>query len=240
LGLERLARADHAKLAQDIGRPVALVAAALEMIRGLNPRPGSAVDSGTTEYVIPDVLLVRRGGRWQVELNSAVTPRVRLNDEYARLLRQADSRSPQMQAQLQEARWLIRSLSVRNDTLLRVAQAIVDGQQAFFDEGDTGMSPLSLRDIAEEGELHESTVSRVTANPYLHTPPGTPPLRYFVSSKIPGRDDRHSSSAVRARIRRLLDQENPQGPLSVRKIAGILTREGIDVARRTVTKCREA
>lgn len=241
LGLERLARADHAKLAQDIGRPVALVAAALEMIRGLNPRPGSAVDSGTTEYVIPDVLLVRRGGRWQVELNSAVTPRVRLNDEYARLLRQADTRSPQMQAQLQEARWLIRSLSVRNDTLLRVAQAIVDRQQAFFDAGDEeAMCPLALRDIAEVVEVHESTISRVTTNKYMHTPQGIFPLKYFFSTEIPARDGGLSSVAVRARIRRLIDQENPQQPLSDQQIAAMLTAEGVRVARRTVAKYREA
>lgn len=239
-GLELLARADAARLAEQFSRPVAHMRAALDLIRGLNPKPGSAVPGEKTEYVVPDALLVKREGRWKVELNSAVTPRLKLNEEYARLLRQADSRSPQMQAQLQEARWLIRSLSVRNDTLMRVSQAIVDRQHAFFDEGETGMSPLVLRDIADEVELHESTVSRVTANKYLHTHRGTLPLKYFFSSQIPARDGGRSSVAVRALIRRLIDQENPQRPLSDQKIAAILTDEGIRVARRTVTKYRES
>lgn len=239
-GLELLARADALRLAEQFSRPVTHMRAALDLIRGLNPKPGSAVASEKTEYVVPDAMLVRREGRWKVELNSAVTPRLKLNDEYARLLRQADSRSPQMQAQLQEARWLIRSLSVRNDTLLRVAQAIVDRQHAFLDEGETAMSPLVLRDIADEVELHESTVSRVTANKHLHTHRGTLPLKYFFSSQIPASDGGRSSVAVRALIRRLIDRENPQRPLSDQKIAAILTDEGIQVARRTVTKYRES
>ena len=239
-GLELLARADAERLAEEYSRPVGEIRAALQLIRGLNPKPGSAVPGEKTEYVVPDALLVRREGRWKVELNSAVTPRLKLNEEYARLLRQADSRSPQMQAQLQEARWLIRSLSVRNDTLTRVAQAIVDRQHAFFDEGETAMSPLVLREIADEVELHESTVSRVTANKYLHTHRGTLPLKYFFSSQIPARDGGRSSVAVRALIRRLIDRENPQRPLSDQKIAAILIDEGIRVARRTVTKYRES
>lgn len=240
LGLEKLARADRVRLAAEIGRPEALVAEALDLIRGLNPRPGNAVESKATEYVVPEVLLVRRGGRWQAELNSTVIPRVRLNEEYARLLRQADTRSPQMQAQLQEARWLIRSLGVRNDTLLRVAQAVVERQQAFFDDGEEAMSPLALRDIAEIVEVHESTISRVTTNKYIHTPRGTFPLKYFFSTEIPARDGGLSSVAVRARIRRLIDEENPQRPLSDQQIAAMLTSEGVRVARRTVAKYREA
>ncbi|HEX6929079.1 MAG TPA: RNA polymerase factor sigma-54 [Gammaproteobacteria bacterium] len=239
-GLEQLARADAARLAEQFSRPVADVRAALELIRGLNPKPGTAIAGEKTEYIVPDALLVKREGRWRVELNNAMTPRLKLNEEYARLLRQADARSPQMQAQLQEARWLIRSLAVRNDTLTRVSQAIVDRQQRFFDEGETAMSPLVLRDIAEEVELHESTVSRVTANKYLYTHRGTLPLKYFFSSQIPASDGGRSSIAVRALIRRLIDQENPQRPLSDQKIAAILTDEGIQVARRTVTKYRES
>lgn len=240
LGLEQLARADAAKLALQLGRNRDVISKALELIRELNPRPGTAVPGQATEYVVPDALLVRRDGRWRVELNSAVTPRLKLNEEYTRLLRKADARSPQMQAQLQEARWLIRSLSVRNDTLTRVAQAIVDRQHDFFDAGDEAMSPLVLREIAEEVEMHESTISRVTANKYLHTPRGTLPLKYFFSSQIPARDGGRSSIAVRALIRKLIDRENPQRPLSDQKIAAILTDEGIQVARRTVTKYREA
>ncbi|HEX7047806.1 MAG TPA: RNA polymerase factor sigma-54 [Gammaproteobacteria bacterium] len=239
-GLELLARADAARLAEQFSRPVEHMRAALDLIRGLNPKPGTAVAGEKTEYVVPDALLVKREGRWKVELNNAVTPRLKLNEEYARLLRQADSRSPQIQAQLQEARWLIRSLSVRNDTLTRVSQAIVDRQQKFFDEGETAMSPLVLRDIATEVELHESTVSRVTANKYLHTHRGTLPLKYFFSSQIPANDGGRSSIAVRALIRKLIDQENPRRPLSDQKIAAILIDEGIRVARRTVTKYRES
>lgn len=240
LGLEQLARADAAQLAQQMGRSRETVSKALELIRDLNPRPGTAVPGQATEYVVPDALLIRREGRWRVELNSAVTPRLKLNEEYTRLLRDANARSPQMQAQLQEARWLIRSLSVRNDTLTRVAQAIVDRQHDFFDAGDEAMSPLVLREIAEEVDMHESTISRVTANKYLHTPRGTLPLKYFFSSQIPARDGGRSSIAVRALIRKLIDRENPQRPLSDQKIAAILTEEGIQVARRTVTKYREA
>lgn len=240
LGLEQLARANHEQLAAEIGSSADRVAAALERIRTLNPRPGNAIPGQSTEYVVPDALLVKREGRWKVELNSTVTPRLRLNEEYARLLRQASARSPQMQAQLQEARWLIRSLSVRNDTLLRVSQAIVDRQHAFLDDGEEAMSPLVLRDIAEEVELHESTISRVTANKYLHTHRGTLPLKYFFSTQIPARDGGCSSIAVRARIRKLIDQENPQRPLSDQRIAAMLIEEGIQVARRTVTKYREA
>lgn len=238
--LEKLARANADRLAQQLGRSAHDVSAALELVKSLNPRPGSAVPGQKTEYVVPDVLLVKRDGRWRAELNAAVTPRLKLNNQYARMLRQASTRSPQMQAQLQEARWLIRSLSVRNDTLLRVSQAIVDHQQAYFEQGETAMSPLILRDIAEEVELHESTVSRVTANKYLHTHRGTLSLKYFFSSQIPARDGGRSSVAVRALIRRLIDQENSARPLSDQKIAAILTDEGIQVARRTVTKYRES
>lgn len=239
-GLEKLARASAERLAQQLGRSADDVRAALELVKSLNPRPGSAVPGQKTEYVVPDVLLVKRNGRWRAELNAAVTPRLKLNNQYARMLRQAATRSPQMQAQLQEARWLIRSLSVRNDTLLRVSQAIVDRQQAYFEQGETAMSPLILRDIAEEVELHESTVSRVTANKYLHTHRGTLSLKYFFSSQIPARDGGRSSVAVRALIRKLIDQENSARPLSDQKIAAILTDEGIQVARRTVTKYRES
>lgn len=238
--LEKLARANAERLAQQLGRSADDVRAALELVKSLNPRPGSAVPGQKTEYVVPDVLLVKREGRWRAELNAAVTPRLKLNNQYARMLRQAATRSPQMQAQLQEARWLIRSLSVRNDTLLRVSQAIVDRQQAYFEQGETAMSPLILRDIAEEVELHESTVSRVTANKYLHTHRGTLSLKYFFSSQIPARDGGRSSVAVRALIRKLIDQENSARPLSDQKIAAILTDEGIQVARRTVTKYRES
>lgn len=239
--LEALARPQHAALAKTLARSEADVDAAIALVRTLNPRPGSAVEGEGPEYVIPDVILVRRDNRWAVELNGAVTPRLSVNQQYLRMMRAAPERSPGMQALLQEARWLIRSLGVRNDTLSRVSQAIVDYQQAYFDHGDEAMRPLILREIADQVELHESTVSRVTANKYLHTPRGTLPLKFFFSQQLASGDgDSTSAVAVRAMIRKLIEKENPAKPMSDKRIADTLSNQGIQVARRTVTKYREA
>jgi RNA polymerase sigma-54 factor len=243
--LENIARNSSDSLARQLNTTPEAINAALELIQSLDPSPGDSVDNTRPDYLVPDVLLVQRENRWTVELNSTVIPRLRLNDEYVRLLREASERSDDMQAQLQEARWLIRSLSIRNDTLLRVSEAVVDRQQAYFEKGEEAMRPLLLRDIAETVDLHESTVSRVTANKYLHTPRGTLPLKYFFSQELAnsrnnGPADGTSTVAVRAMIRKLVEQENPMRPLSDRQIADTLDDRGIRVARRTVTKYREA
>ena len=236
--LDSLARGSNV-LARAIAMPADDVAEALELIQSLEPRPGSAIDNSRPDYLIPDVLLVQREDGWGVELNSNVVPRLRLNQEYVRLLKQSRERSDDMQAQLQEARWLIRSLSIRNDTLQRVSQTIVEHQQEFFERGEEAMQPLLLKDVAAVVDLHESTVSRVTANKYMHTPRGMLPLKFFFSQPL-GTGDGTSTVAVRAMIRRLIDGENPVQPLSDRRIVDRLNEKGIRVARRTVTKYREA
>lgn len=238
--LESMARSGNDTLARKLRASPEETVAALELIRSLDPRPGAGMDDSRPDYLVPDVLVIRRENGWSVELNSNVVPRLRLNEEYVRLLKQSRERSGDMQGQLQEARWLIRSLSIRNDTLQRVSETIVGHQQGFFDHGEEAMKPLILRDVAEAVDLHESTVSRVTANKYMHTPRGTLPMKYFFSQELSGSAGGLSAVAVRAMIRKLIDDENPVRPLSDRKIADTLDGKGIRVARRTVTKYREA
>ncbi|MDX1443579.1 MAG: RNA polymerase factor sigma-54 [Gammaproteobacteria bacterium] len=238
--LDSLARG-AASVARATGVDTDECAEAIDLIQSLEPRPGAALDNTRPDYLVPDVLLTQEGNGWGVTLNSNVVPRLRLNEEYVRLLKQSRERSEDMQAQLQEARWLIRSLSIRNDTLLRVSETIIRHQQEYFSRGEEGMKPLLLKDVAEVVDLHESTVSRVTANKYIHTPRGTLPLKYFFSQPLASRNgDGTSTVAVRAMIRRLIDAENPGKPLSDQKIAARLDDQGIRVARRTVTKYREA
>ncbi|HLT90686.1 MAG TPA: RNA polymerase factor sigma-54 [Woeseiaceae bacterium] len=213
---------------------------ALSLIRSCNPRPGQAVSSAKAEYVIPDVFVRKVDGRWQVEISSSGIPRLSVNQRYAQLLRGSSDHAA-LRTQLQEARWLVRSLEIRNETLLKVATCIVSRQQEFLDRGEEAMKPLVLRDIAEEIGMHESTISRVTTNKYMHTPRGVFEFKYFFSSHLTstaGEDQ--SSTSVRAKIRKLIGSENPAKPLSDSKIAKLLADEGISVARRTVAKYREA
>lgn len=239
--LEAMARDSAARLAHRLKLGEPQVNQALELIRSLDPRPGNRISNGSTDYVVPDLLLVHHDNRWDVVLNSAITPQLTVNQRYLGLLRQSREKSETLQAQLQEARWLIRSIKARNDTLSRVAREIVSRQQDYFHNGDEAMKPLLLRDIADATELHESTISRVTSNKYLLTPRGTLSLKYFFSPSLPAaRGSDTSAIAVRAIIRRLINEENPSRPLSDMKIADELTDRGIRVARRTVTKYREA
>jgi RNA polymerase sigma-54 factor len=213
---------------------------ALALIRSCNPKPGQAVSSAAAEYVIPDVFVRKVDDRWQVEISSSGIPRLSVNQRYAQLLR-GNSDHAALRTQLQEARWLVRSLEIRNETLLKVATCIVSRQQEFLDRGDEAMKPLVLRDVAEEIGMHESTISRVTTNKYMHTPRGVFEFKYFFSSHLTtaaGEDQ--SSTSVRAKIRKLIGSENPARPLSDSKIAKLLADEGITVARRTVAKYREA
>jgi RNA polymerase sigma-54 factor len=213
---------------------------ALALLRSCHPRPGSAIQATTAEYVVPDVFVRRTDSGWSVEINPATLPRIRVNQSYAGMLgRSADHAT--LRAQLQEARWLLRSLEIRNDTLLRVARCIVQRQAAFFEQGDEAMQPMILRDVAEAVEMHESTISRVTTAKYMHTPRGVFEFRHFFSSHVAAEDGTETSStAIRAKIRKLIAQEDPANPLSDSRIAEILSQEGIPVARRTVAKYREA
>jgi len=188
---------------------------------------------------VPDVFVRKVDGRWIVELNGALAPRLRVNQVYASSLGRGEEFDA-LKGQLQEARWLIRSLEIRNETLLKVAQSIVQRQTEFLEHGEESMRPMVLRDVAEAIEMHESTVSRVTTNKYMHTPRGVFEFRYFFSSHVAGEDGEQSSTAVRAKIRKLIGAEPPEKPLSDNQIAKILSDDGVQVARRTVAKYREA
>jgi RNA polymerase sigma-54 factor len=213
---------------------------ALALVRSCHPRPGAAMQAVRTEYVVPDVYVRRSPQGWVVELNPSALPRVRLNEGYAGLITRAPDHAV-LRTQLQEARWLLRSLEIRNDTMVRVARTIVERQLAFLDSGEESMEPLILRDVAEAVGMHESTISRVTTGKYMHTPRGVYEFRYFFSSQVPGDDGAGvSSTAIRAKIRKLIAQEPPSHPLSDQQIAGMLSGDGIQVARRTVAKYREA
>ncbi|MCH8504410.1 MAG: RNA polymerase factor sigma-54 [Ectothiorhodospiraceae bacterium] len=215
----------------------------LALIRTLDPRPGSQVSSAAAEYVTPDVYVRRTKEGWLVELNPDSTPRIRVNSYYASLVRRADSsqQNTTLRQHLQEARWLIKSLRSRNDTLLKVANCIVRHQQDFLEHGEEAMKPLVLREVAEEVEMHESTISRITTQKYMYTPRGTFEFKYFFSSHVHTVDGQEASAtAIRARIKRLIGDEDSRKPLSDSKLAEILQKEGINVARRTVAKYRES
>jgi RNA polymerase sigma-54 factor len=213
---------------------------ALALIRGCHPRPGSAFESAQPEYIVPDVFVRRTDQGWAVEINPASVPRLKVNQGYASLVTRSSDYAT-LRAQLQEARWLIRSLEIRNETLLKVARTIVQRQAAFLEKGDEAMQPMILRDVAETVGMHESTISRVTTGKYMHTPRGIFEFRYFFSSHVSGTDGEDVSSiAIRARIRKLIADEQPEKPLSDAQLADVLSREGVKVARRTVAKYRES
>ncbi|MFO8155470.1 MAG: RNA polymerase factor sigma-54 [Thiohalospira sp.] len=216
--------------------------AAIHLIQSLNPRPGGQIADSATDYVIPDVIVRRDGERWRVELNPEVAPRLRINTEYAGLIRRGDDSedATYMRNHLQEARWFLKSLQSRNETLLKVATSIVERQRDFFEFGEEAMKPMVLRDVAEEVEMHESTISRVTTKKYMLTPRGIFELKYFFSSHVgTSEGGEASSTAIQARIRRLVEDEPPGKPLSDSRIAKLLADEGFNVARRTVAKYRE-
>lgn len=216
------------------------LAAAIALVKACHPRPGATVSSGSAEYVVPDVFVRRTDHGWAVEINAATLPRVRLNQGYASLIGRNASHAS-MRAQLQEARWLLKSLEIRNETLMKVARSIVERQTAFLEHGEEHMRPMILKDIAEAVSMHESTISRVTSGKYMHTPRGVFELRYFFSSQVEGADGSGTSStAIRAKIKKLVKEENGETPLSDGRIAELLSGEGIPVARRTVAKYREA
>jgi RNA polymerase sigma-54 factor len=215
----------------------------VELIQSLNPRPGSEFIPSKTEYVEPDVFVTKKNDRWQVELNSSSAPRIRVNSGYASMIKRADNSEDNnyLKTHLQEARWFIKSLQQRNDTLLKVATKIVEFQKGFLEYGEEAMKPLVLHDVAEAVDLHESTISRVTTQKYMHTPAGVFELKYFFSSHVSSQGGGEvSSTAIRALIKKLVAEENQRKPLSDSKIAMLLAEQGIKVARRTIAKYRES
>ena len=215
----------------------------LGLIQSLNPRPGELFNEEPPEYIVPDAYVRKVKGEWLVTLNNESLPQLRVNPYYASLIRRADNSADNssLKTHLQEAKWFIKSLQSRSDTLLRVATEIVERQKAFLDYGEEAMKPLVLHDIAEALGMHESTISRVTTRKYLHTPRGIYELKYFFSSHVSTTlGGEASSTAIRAVIKKLISAENNKKPLSDSKIANLLSDQGIKVARRTVAKYREA
>lgn len=230
--LMRLMRLDEDGLRQSV-----------QLIQSLDPRPGSHIEESEPEYIVPDVIVRKDKNRWVVELNPEIAPRLRINSLYAGYIRRADNSEDNtfMRNQLQEARWFIRSLHSRNETLLKVSTEILKRQQDFFEHGPVAMKPMVLADIADAIEMHESTISRATTQKYMHTPRGIFELKYFFSSHVStDQGGECSSTAIRAMIEQLVAAENPKKPLSDSKIAGLLAEQGIQVARRTIAKYREA
>ncbi|KHN54223.1 RNA polymerase factor sigma-54 [Pectobacterium fontis] len=216
---------------------------ALALIQSLDPRPGQSINTGESEYVIPDVLVRKVQGVWVVELNTDSVPRLQINQQYAALGNSTrnDSDGQFIRSNLQEARWLIKSLESRNDTLLKVTRCIVEQQQDFFEHGEEFMKPMVLADIAQAVEMHESTISRVTTQKFLHSPRGIFELKYFFSSHVnTDSGGEASSTAIRALVKKLIAAENPAKPLSDSKLTALLSEQGIIVARRTVAKYRES
>ena len=238
--LDLIASRDYGEIRRSLRTSEEDLHDALVLVKSCNPKPGLAVSPAATEYVITDVFVRKIDNHWQVEISPTGIPRLSVNQQYARLLRGSGDHAV-LRSQLQEARWLIRSLEIRNETLMKVATSIVTRQTDFLEHGDEAMKPMVLRDIAEEIGMHESTISRVTTNKYMHTPRGVIEFKYLFSSHLASVDgEDQSSTSVRAKIRKLIGAENPAKPLSDSKIAKLLADEGVKVARRTVAKYREA
>lgn len=216
----------------------------MRLIQTLNPRPGDAVIKGDDQYVIPDVSVEKKNGRWIVELNPDTAPKLSINQQYAAMTKTTKSSSNDGQfirSNLQEAKWFIKSLESRNDTLLKVSNCIVQRQQGFLEHGAEAMRPMVLNDIAEAVDMHESTISRVTTQKYMHTPRGIFELKYFFSSHVSTENGGEcSSTAIRSLIKKLILAETPAKPLSDSKMANLLAEQGINVARRTIAKYRES
>ncbi len=240
--LALLANRDFTKLKRLLHVDDAGVRGVRELIRSLNPRPGSSFAKTEANYVIPDVVVRKVRGSWVAALNEAAMPKLRLNRIYADILtRNRESSNQQLAAQLQEAKWLIRNVQQRFETILRVAQAIVERQRRFFEHGEVAMRPMVLREIADMLSLHESTISRVTTQKFMLTPRGTFELKYFFGSHVAtDTGGAASATAIRALIKQLVGAENPKMPLTDSKIADLLGEQGILVARRTIAKYREA
>ena len=241
LGL--LGNRDYAQLSRKTKLKEEALKEVITLIQQLNPRPGSLIDTSETDYVIPDVSVKKHNNVWQVELNNDALPPVKINETYSAMVNSKASSDDisYIKNSLQEAKWFMKSLQSRNETLLKVASCIVSKQVDFFEIGEEAMKPMVLHDVAEEVGMHESTISRVTTQKYMHTPRGIYELKYFFSSHVnTSSGGECSSTAIRAMIKKLVADEPPKKPLSDNKLATILADQGIQVARRTVAKYREA
>ncbi len=241
--IDLLASQELSKLVKKLGISETRLEQVVALIRSLDPKPGTQLQTSDSEYVIPDVFVSKRDGQWRVSLNPDIAPKLRVNPFYSGMIKRADNSrdNTSMKDHLQEAKWFIKSLQGRNETLLRVAKCIVEKQTAFLEHGAVAMKPMVLRDIAEELELHESTISRVTTQKYMHTPNGIVEFKYFFSSHVSTVGGGEcSATAIRAFIKELIANESPSKPLSDEKISILLKEKGIKVARRTVAKYREA
>lgn len=241
--LPLVAQRNYAALCRKSSLDEDQIKAAILLIQTLSPRPGDLIASAGPDYITPDARVRKEGGRWVVALNRGITPRLCINQEYAKLVRRADDSADNtfLRNNLQEARWLLRSLESRNDTLLRVTRTIVDMQQDFLEQGLEAMKPLVLADVATRLDMHESTISRVTTQKYLDTPRGVFELKFFFSSHVNTvAGGECSSTAIRAMLKKMIASESPLKPLSDSKLAALLQARGIQVARRTVAKYRES
>ena len=242
-GLLNVARKDEQAIIRATGLTLEDVRLGLELVRSLQPHPGRPFQAHESDYLMPDVIVTKKTGRWRVALNPEHTPKLRINGRYQGFIKRADQSKDQLQLKqhLQEARYFINSLESRNETILRVSQCIVEEQRAFLEYGEEAMRPLVLRDVAQTLGIHESTVSRATANKYMLTPRGLYELKYFFSSHVATTQGGvASATAIQAMIKRMVGAEDPARPLSDSTLAELLLKDGIQVARRTVAKYREA
>jgi RNA polymerase sigma-54 factor len=240
--LNQLASSDYGQILRRMRIKEHELKAILALIQTLDPNPGYTAVPEDIEYIVPDVYVSKKDGRWLVELNPDIAPKLRINSNYASLIKRADNSADNtyLRDNLQEARWFLKSLHSRNETLMKVASKIVEHQRSFLEYGTEAMKPLVLQNIAEAVEMHESTISRATTNKYMHTPRGIFELKYFFSSHVATTAGGEcSSTAIRALIKKLVAAENPQKPLSDNKITQLLNEQGIEVARRTIAKYRE-
>ncbi len=239
--LELVAAHDFSRIKKTLRCTDEQLRQAQNLILSLNPKPGEAFDSSVADFVVPDVIVERHKEKWRVRLNASAMPRLRVNQLYASLLQQKDEKSGSMAAQLQEASWLVKSLRQRFETILQVAQAIVERQGAFLEHGEIAMRPLVLREIADALELHESTVSRATTQKFMRTPRGIYEFKYFFGSGLVTESGGICSSAsIRELIKQLVSNEDPCKPLTDGRMSEILAQQGFKVARRTIAKYREA
>ena len=240
-----LGNRDYAQLMRKAKLKEAELRETIQVIESLDPRPGAKISPPSTTYIVPDVIVTKQvePGKWKVELNPDTAPKIRINNDYASLVKRADpsEENNYLRDNLQEARWFIKSLQSRNETLMKVATRIVEHQKGFLEYGEESMKPLVLHDIAEAVKMHESTISRVTTQKYMHTPRGIFELKYFFSSHVSTKGGGEcSSTAIRAIIKKLVAAENARKPLSDSKITQLLEEKGINVARRTIAKYRES
>ena len=241
--MDLLANRDYRTLARKTKLKEAQLAEVMHLIQSLEPRPGNQIENSQAQYIVPDVYVKKIAGKWRVSLNPDCDPHLSVNQQYADLCKSNISKTDSqfIKGHLQNAKWFIKSLESRNETLLKVSNCIVEQQQDFFEYGDEAMKPMVLNDVAFAVDMHESTISRVTTQKFMHTPRGIYELKFFFSSHVATESGGEcSSTAIRALIKKLISAESPTKPLSDNKIAQLLEEQGIKVARRTIAKYRES